>query len=56
MLQTWSICVIFHTQIDEVEASGVEHPLLVAGFGVVGGIYRVYAAELTPLLICLKGV
>jgi len=34
----------------------VEHPLLVAEFGVSGGIYRVYAADLTPLLICLKGV
>ena len=30
---------------------GLEHPLLMAGFGVFGGIYRVYAADLTPLLL-----
>jgi hypothetical protein len=29
----------------------VEHPLLMAGGGVFVGIYRVYAADLTPLLI-----
>jgi len=32
-------------------ASGVEHPLLVAVFGVIGGIYGVYAEDLTPMLI-----
>jgi hypothetical protein len=34
-----------------LKTSEVEHPLLVACFGVIGGIYRVYAAGLTPLLI-----
>ena len=28
-----------------LKTSGVEHPLLMAGFGVIVGIYRVYAAE-----------
>jgi hypothetical protein len=32
-------------------ASGVEHPLLMVDFGVIGGIYRGYAADLTPLVI-----
>lgn len=28
-----------------------EHPLLLVDFGVIGGIYRVFNADLTPLLI-----
>jgi hypothetical protein len=34
-----------------LKTSGVEHPLLMAAGRWFGGIYRVYAADLTPLVI-----